>query len=368
MPPTRKRFFTTIKCAPRSVAPSRASGSATRTTTARRSRSSARLHRRARRVRDAGTSVPVALPGGNVELAWAVDRRRRRHRQRPGLRQARARRRTEGTSLADDARYQTSPARRRRAPASPSSTSRRSASGSSGIIADGRPGRRQGRVRDGGQAVPRPVRCASSRRTRSRDELDHSRTPSSPSSSEDRGAPSARLRPRGGTHPMAVRIRLTRVGAKKQPTYRVVVADSPQRARQPRRSRRSATTTRAPSRSSSRSTPTRRRPGSPRAPSRPTPSPACSAAPASCPPSKSGEPQMAAKELVEYVARSLVDDPDAVKVTRSQDEEGDRHRAARRRGRHGQGHRPQRQRRQGAADAAQGDRGPRGQPVQLEII
>jgi predicted RNA-binding protein YlqC (UPF0109 family) len=31
---------------------------------------------------------------------------------------------------------------------------------------------------------------------------------------------------------------------------------------------------------------------------------------------------MAAKELVEYVARSLVDDPDAVKVTAVEDEEG----------------------------------------------
>ena len=31
---------------------------------------------------------------------------------------------------------------------------------------------------------------------------------------------------------------------------------------------------------------------------------------------------MAAKELVEYVARSLVDDPEAVKVTQVEDEEG----------------------------------------------
>ena len=31
---------------------------------------------------------------------------------------------------------------------------------------------------------------------------------------------------------------------------------------------------------------------------------------------------MAAKELVEYVARSLVDDPEAVKVTEVEDEEG----------------------------------------------
>ena len=31
---------------------------------------------------------------------------------------------------------------------------------------------------------------------------------------------------------------------------------------------------------------------------------------------------MSAKELVEYVARSLVDDPEAVKVTEVEDEEG----------------------------------------------
>ena len=31
---------------------------------------------------------------------------------------------------------------------------------------------------------------------------------------------------------------------------------------------------------------------------------------------------MAAKELVEYVAKSLVDDPDAVQVTEVEDEEG----------------------------------------------
>ena len=31
---------------------------------------------------------------------------------------------------------------------------------------------------------------------------------------------------------------------------------------------------------------------------------------------------MSAKELVEYVARSLVDDPEAVKVTQVEDEEG----------------------------------------------
>ena len=68
---------------------------------------------------------------------------------------------------------------------------------------------------------------------------------------------------------------------------------------------------------------------------------------------------MAAAELVEYVAKSLVDDPDAVKVEVVREAGRDRHRAPRRRGRHGQGDRPQRQRRQGAPDAPQGDRRPR---------
>ena len=68
---------------------------------------------------------------------------------------------------------------------------------------------------------------------------------------------------------------------------------------------------------------------------------------------------MAAADLVEYVAKSLVDDPEAVKVEVVRDQRRDRHRAPRRRGRHGQGHRPQRQRRQGAPDAPQGHRRPR---------
>src|SRR5207247_3133901 len=38
--------------------------------------------------------------------------------------------------------------------------------------------------------------------------------------------PQRRRQPGGSTHPMAVRIRLTRVGATKQPSYRVVVADA----------------------------------------------------------------------------------------------------------------------------------------------
>ena len=51
-----------------------------------------------------------------------------------------------------------------------------------------------------------------------------SSTPSSPSSRQEA---QAQPEPEGGTTaPMAVRIRLTRVGAKKQPSYRVVVADA----------------------------------------------------------------------------------------------------------------------------------------------
>src|SRR5882672_10814130 len=48
----------------------------------------------------------------------------------------------------------------------------------------------------------------------------------SPSSSRRTGNPSHATSRQGGTGEMAVRIRLTRVGATKQPTYRVVVADS----------------------------------------------------------------------------------------------------------------------------------------------
>src|SRR5437899_12368343 len=62
-------------------------------------------------------------------------------------------------------------------------------------------------------------------------------------------------------------------------------------------------------------------PGWPRAPSRPTRSSASSAPPASCRPRRSRDP-MAAADLVEYVAKSLVDDPDAVKVEVVQDQGG----------------------------------------------
>src|SRR4029077_20931611 len=62
------------------------------------------------------------------------------------------------------------------------------------------------------------------------------------------------------------------------------------------------------------------RPGSRRVPSRPTPSPGSSATRASCPPER--RDAMPAKELVEYVAKSLVDDPGAVQVTEVEDEEG----------------------------------------------
>src|SRR5450432_2630744 len=85
------------------------------------------------------------------------------------------------------------------------------------------------------------------------------------------------------------------------------------------RSRRSGTTTRGPIRSSSRSTPRQPRNGLPRAPSLRIRLLACSAQPASCRP---GSSSMAAKELVEYVAKSLVDQPDQVTVEEVRDRDG----------------------------------------------
>ena len=73
---------------------------------------------------------------------------------------------------------------------------------------------------------------------------------------------------------------------------------------------------------------------------------------------------MAAADLVEYVAKSLVDDPEAVTVEVVNGEDGHHHRAARGRVRHGQGHRAQRQRRQGPPHAAQGDVRPHGRAGQ----
>ena len=122
---------------------------------------------------------------------------------------------------------------------------------------------------------------------------------------------------------MAVRIRLTRVGAKKQPSYRVVVADS----RSARDSRSIETLGHynprtdpielnidadkakawlakgaLPSDTVARLFRSRRRPAGREG--------------------REGGREVSAKELVEYVAKSLVDDPDAVKVTEVEDEEG----------------------------------------------
>ena len=81
---------------------------------------------------------------------------------------------------------------------------------------------------------------------------------------------------------MAVRIRLTRVGATKQPTYRFVVADS--------RNARDGRSLETLGHYNPRTEPVeidvdaeKAKKWLARAPSRPTPSPACSAASASCP-------------------------------------------------------------------------------------
>ena len=87
---------------------------------------------------------------------------------------------------------------------------------------------------------------------------------------------------------MAVRIRLTRVGAHKQPSYRVVVADG--------RSARDGRSLETLGHYNPRSEPTEfvvdadqaRRRGSTRAPSRPTPSLGSSVRRASCPPPSRG--------------------------------------------------------------------------------
>ena len=112
---------------------------------------------------------------------------------------------------------------------------------------------------------------------------------------------------------MAVRIRLTRVGATKQPTYRVVVADG--------RSARDGRAIETLGHYNPRTEPVEFKvdedegqglagEGRPAVRHRRSDS---SARRASCPPPSRG-PTMAAKELVEYVAKSLVDDPEAVKV------------------------------------------------------
>ena len=112
---------------------------------------------------------------------------------------------------------------------------------------------------------------------------------------------------------MAVRIRLTRVGATKQPTYRVVVADS--------RSARDGRSIETLGHYNPRTEPVevvdRRRQGEGVArQGRPAVRHGRAAVPQRGHPARRqvGVATMAAKELVEYVAKSLVDDPDAVKV------------------------------------------------------
>ena len=122
---------------------------------------------------------------------------------------------------------------------------------------------------------------------------------------------------------MAVRIRLTRVGAKKQPSYRVVVADS----RSARDSRSIETLGHYNPRTDPIEFEHRRRQGEgvagqgraavghrrPPVPRRRRPAGG---------EGREGGREVSAKELVEYVAKSLVDDPEAVKVTEVEDEEG----------------------------------------------
>ena len=119
---------------------------------------------------------------------------------------------------------------------------------------------------------------------------------------------------------MAVRIRLTRVGAKKQPAYRVVVADS--------RSARDSRSIETIGHYNPRTEPVEVVIDAEKAkawlakgaqPSRH----GRSAVPGRGRPAR-GEvgPAMAAKELVEYVAKSLVDDPDAVTVIEVIDADG----------------------------------------------
>ena len=314
------------------------------------------LHRQARRVRDgrrrprsrcrpATSSSPTRSPTTSSSSAPA--------RASSSTSSTRPR----ATSLAIDRPLQErSPAGSATAPGSPSSTSRRSASWSrASSRRTTRPRSRPTRPRSS-RSSSRSTRFVASSSVAG--DLDHVRrhhhrqvaktgAPQRPGSTKRRNAPD-----------MAVRIRLTRVGATKQPTYRVVVADG--RSARDGRVDRDARPLQ-PAHRAGRVRGRRRqgeglaRQGRPavrhRRPTLP---------PGGHPARRQvGDATMAAKELVEYVAKSLVDDPDAVTVEVVRRGRRDRHRAPRRRGRHGQGHRAQRQRRQGAPDAAQGDRRPR---------
>ena len=108
---------------------------------------------------------------------------------------------------------------------------------------------------------------------------------------------------------MAARIRLTRVGATKQPAYRVVVADS--------RSPRDGRTIEILGHYNPRTEPVefavdveKTKEWLAKGALPPRPSSASSATPASCRPRSREGAAMAAPQLVEYVAKSLVDHPD----------------------------------------------------------
>ena len=120
---------------------------------------------------------------------------------------------------------------------------------------------------------------------------------------------------------MAVRIRLTRVGATKQPTYRVVVADG--------RSARDSRAIETIGHYNPRTEPIEFKIDADKAkawlakgaqPSD-TVAPPLPPRRASLPAAKK-EDRDGSKELVEYVAKSLVDDPDAVKVEVVRDQGG----------------------------------------------
>ena len=135
-----------------------------------------------------------------------------------------------------------------------------------------------------------------------------------------RQAPLASLRAHSfDRHSMAVRLRLTRVGGKKDPIWRVVVADQ----RSPRDGRvieivgqYNAQTEPVDDQASTRSASAT---GSPRAPSRPTGPQA---------PAHAGHRPSRAmagarlRELLEYLARALVDEPDAVAVEQFEEDDG----------------------------------------------
>ena len=107
---------------------------------------------------------------------------------------------------------------------------------------------------------------------------------------------------------MAVKLRLTRVGSKKNPIYRVVAAD----ARSPRDGRFLEIVGRYNPQTDPSTIELDEDEGArlarARAPSRPRPSPVCSRSRAS------RSRALGVAELLAYLARELVDDPDAVRV------------------------------------------------------